>query len=62
MVDQYRYLAYGGRRYFAERGELLPWCRSDNMSDNGGRDDALISSPPLSIWINSAVKASDRTS
>ena len=28
--------AYGGLWYFAERGKLLPWCRSDNMLDNGG--------------------------
>ena len=57
------YPAYGGLWYFAERGKLLPWCRSDNMPlDNGGwRDDAPISSPSLSIWISCAVKASDRT-
>ena len=56
------YLAYGGLWYFAERGKLLPWCRSDNMLDNGGwRDDAPISSPSSSIWISCAVKASDKT-
>ena len=56
------YPAYGGLWYFAERGKLLPWCRSDNMLDNGGgRDDAPISSPSSSIWISCAVKASDRT-
>ena len=59
-VDQYP--AYGDLWYFAERGKLLPWCRSDNMLDNGGwRDDAPISSPSSSIWISCAVKASDRT-
>ena len=59
-VDQYP--AYGGLWYFAERGKLLPWCRSDNMLDNGGwRDDVPISSPSSSIWISCAVKASDRT-
>ena len=56
------YPAYGGLWYFAERGKLPPWCRSDNMLDNGGwRDDAPISSPSSSIWISCAVKASDRT-
>ena len=54
-------LAYGGLWYFAERGKLLPWCRCDNMLDDGGwRDDAPISSPSWSIWISCAVTASDR--